>query len=178
MSNDPTDASQDEAEETTEYTRLEQAHYQAIREAERDVADLLLNAEDAKTTASAAKKSFETADASLRALIRRGADVQGTLPGMDGSEDAWRHLPLSEMNIDGALHDNLVEADIKTIGDLSDVMNDRGVTWHNTITGVGEKAVEKVEQLFDAFWTEHPEFCESTEEPEEEEAATADDGET
>ena len=161
-----------EPEETSEYTKLEQAHYQAIREAERDVAKLAVKAETAKGKASAAKKNFEASDEALRELIRRGPEEQRTLPGCAGSEDAWRHLPLPEMGIDGALAGSLVEADIKTIGDLSNEMDTYGVTWHNTIAGVGDKAAEKIADLFIEFWKEHPEFCseplEGDPEPEEE----------
>ncbi len=174
MSNETTETTEEttadaEPEGASEYTRLEAAHYQAIREAERGVAELAVKAEATKSKASAAKKNFEAAVEELRELIRRGPGEQKTLPGCDGAEDAWRHMPLTAMGIDGALLDNLVEVDIKTIGDLSDQTDKYGVTWHNTIAGVGDVAAEKVADLFIEFWKEHPEFCDATKVDEESE---------
>lgn len=162
MATETTEETTAEPEKTTEYTRREQVHYQMICESERDVAKLAVKAEATKSKASAAKKNFEAADEELRELIRRGPEEQPMLPGVDGAEDAWRHMPLTEMGIDGALLDNLVEVDIKTIGDLSDQMDKFGVGWHNTIAGVGDKAADKVSDLFIEFWKEHPEFCDAT----------------
>ncbi len=159
MATETTEETTAEPEETTDYTRREQVHYQMICESERDVAKLAVKAEATKSKASAAKKNFEAADEELRELIRRGPEEQPMLPGVDGAEDAWRHWQLIEMGVAGALSQNLVDADIKTIGDLSDIMDKFGVTWHNTINGVGDKAAENVDGLFIEFWKEHPEFC-------------------
>lgn len=177
---DKTDVTEPEPEtaepviEPTVYTQCEQKHYQKICKDERKVEVLARVADDAKSAASAAKKVFEAADEALRALIHQGPDLQQRLPGMEDSEPEgnveWRDLPLSELGLANAIVETIVEQNepqLKTIGDLTDWVNEFGA--FTGLGGIGPAKAEQIEEAFVAFWEKHPEYCEP-EEPLEEES--------
>lgn len=169
---------EDLAAQATEYTRLEQKHYQEIRATEKRVAILKDEYTSFKSKASSAKKLFEEEDRKLRRLIRGGVDPQMGLFDKSESDaevevdkDAWKELPLTKLDIPDGVTGKLYDVEIETLGDLSQWMqNDQ---WWKDIAGVGEKAAEKIADAFAKFWQEHPEFCETenhSDDPEDEDA--------
>ena len=157
-----TDTSEPETTESVSaYTKAEQAHYEQIRELERQVADLETVADRAKSAASVAKKAFESADEKLRTCIRRGPEVQATL--LFGDDEAvksnWREMPVTELVLSDSIHDALREANLITLGGLSDFMAAHGEQWWRDVDSIGEQKAVAVADAFAAFWEEHPEFC-------------------
>ena len=152
-----------ETPESTAYTKAEQAHYEQIRQKEREVGKLASRADDTKRTASAAKKAFEAADEELREFIHVGLDLQQKLPGMDGVKpsEEWRELPLSDLGLGDFYTGKLADVKVTTIGDLSDWMTKHGDQWWRDIPGIADGKAETIAGCFADFWAAHPEYCES-----------------
>jgi DNA polymerase/3'-5' exonuclease PolX len=143
-------------EEASEYTKIEQAHYQEIRDTNKSVRSLELEHDAAKSKASAAKKAFEQADAELRHLIARGPDRQGQLD-LDAGQDseAWRTVTLAEIGVDASILKNLMEHDppIATIGDVQKHCEEYELT---NVKGIGAAAELKIDQALSQYWQDHP----------------------
>lgn len=168
------DASQAEAsdaalavptEEPTAYTRAEQAHYQEILDKEKQLVTLASNMETTKERAKAAKGRYDEAVADLRHLIRRGPDDQPKLNGMEDvdkpASDAWRDLPLSAAGIEGAMAKAILDEEMDTLGKVADwLATGNAIT---DIKGIGKQKSEDYADLMEAFWGEHPEFCDDGE---------------
>lgn len=69
----------------------------------------------------------------------------------------WRSLKLSALNLAPKIETALREAGIKTLGKLSDVMNEGG-WWYRSIKGIGQGAVVAIADAFEMFWDAHPEY--------------------
>lgn len=142
------------------YTKAEQAHYQQIREMNKEVSKLEAIHLGKKEAAAAAKKRYEAASEELGGFISRGPDLQQKLPGMDAGNvdrEAWRELPLSEL----AISEKVVEKlglDLNTLGKLSDLMSEE--LWYQDIDGIGGAIAQKIGDVFADFWQTHPEYCE------------------
>lgn len=67
---------------------------------------------------------------------------------------------ITELRIRDGVAAKLEEADLGTLGALSDRMATYGTTWNNGVKGIGEKAAEEVSDALAAFWGLHPELCE------------------
>jgi hypothetical protein len=74
---------------------------------------------------------------------------------------AWEAYTLSYLGLDGKLQEKLEAADLNTLGQLADAMDDVG--WFRKIKGVGVGAADQVADRFADFWKAHPEFCDLVE---------------
>jgi hypothetical protein len=80
----------------------------------------------------------------------------------EADKDAWREYTLSYLGLDGKLQEKLEAADLQTLGQLADAMNE--MAWFRTIKGVGVGAADQVADGFADFRKLHPEFCDLVEE--------------
>lgn len=161
---------QGEAEEPSAYTKAEQAHYQEILDKEKHLVPLASKMERTKEQAKTAKSLYDDALADLRHIIGRGPDEQQKLPGMEDADepasDAWREFELSDAGIGGGLAKALAEAEFEMLGQVTDYLNAGNNI--DDIKGIGLAKAEEYENVMEAFWGDHPEFCETeTEEPKE-----------
>ncbi len=154
--------SADGHEEASEYTKVEQVHYEQIRQSEKEVRTLELEHGAAKSEAATAKKAFEQADEELRHLIARGPDMQGRLD-LDAGNEAWRSVPLADLGIDDSNLEKLKENQppLVTIGDVRSFCEKYELT---NVKGIGPGAELKIEQALSRYWQEQPQTESSDEE--------------
>lgn len=85
-------------------------------------------------------------------------DPQGELPfGGPRDVDAWRELPVSELGLTTGILAAFDEMNLTTLGNLSDYV--AAGNSYLDIRSIGEAALEKIEDAWEKFWAEHPEFC-------------------
>ena len=169
-------ASQVEAGES-EYSKLEAAHYDAIRMQNREVRRLGKEKDDTKTAASFAKKAWERASTDLQDMIEEGPNSQPLLPGMDGgAEEPWRTVNITELISHGLTEkdiEKLNENDpsIKTLGDVASFTTEYSLT---DVSGFGPTSADRYSDAFNAWWEAHPDFygAEVTEDEDAEPLAT------
>lgn len=163
-------------------TPQEATHYAAIREKEREVAELEEAMQEAAEQHKTARKAFEAADTALRRLIHEGparADPQKTLPFPNDGEgeytapEAWQWASLSSLQ-GLSEHEQalLVDAGIETLGQLEDLRAGAGL---QSIKGIGEATASKIEEAMLQWLTEHRDqaaFCQAAEAATDETAAS------
>ena len=76
---------------------------------------------------------------------------------LKGSSEAWKDESLRELGLPLGLQVKLLAEDIDTLGSLSSHMATNMV---RDIDGIGDGALEKIANAFDAYWKAHPEYCE------------------
>lgn len=137
------------------------------------VKDARFEWEDAKEETKLLKGTYEAAQLTLEGLCRmrkethplfdkppeNPADGKTADKSGPAKKDAWQALPLSEAGITGNVAQLLADAQIDTLGALSDRMNVKGQFWAEGIVGLGEATAAKVSDCFVKFWAEHPEYC-------------------
>ena len=148
------------ASESSAYTKVEQKHYEQIRQKERDVERLATKAEQTKEAASVAKKAFEAASSELREFIHLGPDLQQKLPGMDGEKpkEEWRTLSIENLGVGVKVKVALNRALLSTLGELTDFIAKHDEDWWRDLEGIGPGAAEKIQESYVKFWEQHPEY--------------------
>lgn len=143
------------------YTRLEQAHYDEIKQTEVWVHQLEYAEELAKRQYDTAKRRLKEGTVGLRNLIHAGPGDQPRLPGMD-QERMQRETPpkrWEELPIGFAIHDKrdstaLIEFGIETIGQLAKYTNGGGKLI--AIGGVDEHGEARIVEQLQLFWESNP----------------------
>ena len=135
---------------------------------------------DAKDIASMRKKSMESAQEHLNEIVSQIVGDSLPMPLFDltgGFGEAWRDVPLDTLGIKPGLLKAMAENDppILTIGDQADWTKDKGDFWAKDIKDVGKDNQDGITGPIDAYWSEHPEFCDGLEDggPENPEPAGA-----
>lgn len=120
--------------------------------------------EDLKSEASDAKKSLEVALKRLAEMSiepppetlwtpKKQADSDTAAP-VDADDEAWRETTLSELGITGKIVEHLTEAELTTLGDISDYTSTgKQLT---DITGIGPGNANKISDACDIYWAQHP----------------------
>ena len=75
-----------------------------------------------------------------------------------GDPKAWRRVKIENVVTNEKLAEKLVEADLTTLGKLSDHMAEQGQWWWKQLPGIGEAAAEKISDMLASFWEAHPEY--------------------
>lgn len=118
--------------------------------------------DEAKEVYNSKKKVRETRQDELDELLDAIFSSPGPLfeqeQDRQAEPQAWRDLPTSELNLTDRIQGCLEEAELTTLGALSDRMAE-GTLWALQVRGIGEASREKVEDAFQAFWEEHPQYC-------------------
>lgn len=139
------------------YTKLEQLHYQQITEKELEVEELRGKQLAAKEKASAAKKALETGLLGLCELIKRGPNPQQQLPfGKTDAEQKepvdlealWDAVLLDEVGFTVDVMTSFNEAGIKTMAQLKEVSNGPGFA---SIKGISKRKSEKITDALAEF---------------------------
>ena len=150
----------------------QEAHERAIQESEAQVGECAVTLARLKAEAKKVSKLLDAAVERLATLKARGPDRYPLLdrppepaeaatagPETDDDDEPWRATPISSLGLtDGAI-DALAEADIQTVGDLTDHVKRHGDFWWRDIAGIGEQCAEKISDAMVKFWEEHPEYC-------------------
>jgi hypothetical protein len=120
----------------------------AVKEAE-------LAYETAKATAATRKKFWEEQQARFNAAFD---EYDLPAPLFDAADQDWRDVELvdalgGQPGVTGSLLEKLAEAELRTVGQLSDYLNaDGGRQRLTDIKGVGAKKAEAIEEALAAFW--------------------------
>jgi hypothetical protein len=132
----------------------------------------------ARTDADIRKEAYRTARAffgerveKLRTLCRarkekhplfeaaeQPADVAATPEVKPIDKDAWRSLPLANLELPAKVEQSILDFGLSTLGALSDHVADQGLWWAKEIKGLGEKGNDAVCDSFVVFWNTHPEY--------------------
>lgn len=140
---------------------------QHIRELEFAVAEAEDEWSQRKEAAKIAKQRYEQCVRSLRAAVRRRDDPQQELPFGDEPEagddqqpdtvpfDEGAGQPIGELGMTKSETETLIEHDIKTVGDLEQVMRS-DEWWHRNIKGFGEAKVTKLTDALMEFRKQYP----------------------
>lgn len=158
--------------------KREHEHLEAIKDAEKRVADRESEWESAKTEASDAKKRYDAAVLRLRDVIT--SQTQPELPFGDPEQQApepWRAVDIEELDIPNPVMIALGEVEIATIGQLADWTATKRLT---DIKGIGIAKAEQIERAMENFWAAHPEYTkpEAHEEVDESDAVEPDEDDT
>lgn len=111
----------------------------------------------ARERAKQAKASYDAAVGELQRLCRARKEPM-PLFAQPSASDAWRELDIEELGLPDRIDTALRDADLETLGELSDLMA-AGVWWHHELKGIGEKAAEQIADGFTEFWSRHPEYA-------------------
>lgn len=115
-----------------------------------------------KETTNDLKKQFDGAQARVRAIVRRGTELdQGTLPftedQMDDDPepliDEGGAMPVGSIGLTAKQVALFAEADVKTVADLEGLMNGEGI---DSVPGFGQVTVDKITDKYMAFREQHP----------------------
>lgn len=141
---------------------LNASHLNELREKEAECDRLECEMEEAKGDLARAKKKYEVAIEELRGLIRQGPNRQPELPfGSDepeatpstpATDESWREVHVSTLDLDSGIEKALIEADLETIGKIAD-WTAGGNHQLIDIPGIGEAKAKKIDDAIDAFWT-------------------------
>lgn len=145
-----------------------------IGEAEANCEEMEAEYETAKKAAKEAKDAYEVAVSGMRQLIHRRAQGlqevkrgQQTLPFGDDArptdetpapDEAWRAIDISALQdhgLPGGIVGKLVDAEIRTIGDLSNWHTPPPTGQGKTLTdipGVGQAKADKIDEALAKFW--------------------------
>lgn len=130
-------------------------HLEAIKEADRRVADCETVLREAKSEVTAARKHYAEAVRELREVIAQH-DAPRLPFGETEHAETWQAVRLATLDIPQAVVTMLDEgAGLQTVGALAEF------TKHNRLTdisGVGIAKAEQIEAALDAFWAAHPEY--------------------
>lgn len=122
-----------------------------------------------------AKTAFDAKVANLRFLIRNRRNGQQPLPFKDDyvegagegegkpattaaapQPEAWRAVLLEKLDLAGGIVQKLYDANIETMGQLADyTLPQNGNKRLTDIAGIGQAAVEKIEEATSAFWAKY-----------------------
>jgi hypothetical protein len=87
-----------------------------------------------------------------------GAEKKSADTDEKPATNAWRKTEIDKVVTNVAMAQKLIDADLTTLGKLSDHMAENGQWWARNIKGVGEAAAEKISDMLAKFWSDHPEF--------------------
>lgn len=134
-----------------------------IREAKQHYSYHKDEAKEWKETLAGLRKQLETFDATPLPLMERhpepGPSAEPTEPLLEqsGDSEAWRDVRLDSLDITPGRLEKLAEADLVTLGQLVDFQASKRLT---DIKGLGEKAIDQIEDARDAAITawrkQHP----------------------
>lgn len=143
--------------------------------------------EEAEAAKGQEKKDKAAYDASLEvitAIIRAEEEELPLFPkggsvaeGLAPTDDSWRKVPLSDLEISAAILSKLTDAGIETIGALADYTKD-GRNQVTDIKGLGPAKATAIDEALDTFWAEWnrpSEFSVEEAEDDAEEGAEPDD---
>ena len=136
--------------------RLKLEHLEQIKASQARIDELRVAYEAAKEKAKGAKTVWEGAVETHGKLVRRN-EQQTLLPFDQDTNQDWRKMSIADLGLPAGVATALEEAEVTTLGKLSDVMGD--AMWYREIKRVGKGAAEKVADAFQRFWAEHPESC-------------------
>lgn len=119
---------------------------------------------EAHNTAGEMKKAMDREQRRLNGYVNELADIiedRGgpRLPFPDENAppppvEEWRKTTIEDLGITGALAETLVEAGLKTLGDITDHTKDgKPLT---DIQGIGPAKAEKISDLCAKYWETHP----------------------
>ncbi len=123
-----------------------------VREAAAKVRRLEAEHERKKADAASAKKQLEAAQDELTALAERKSEELPLFDGLksDPEPEAWRAIPVGELDLSETNVIALNQADLCTIGNLADYLNSgKKLT---DVPKVGEKKAEAIQEALDNFW--------------------------
>jgi len=130
--------------------------------------------DEAKAAADAAKKALEVAQLEYNAAGEQ--EDPPLLEVCDTNPDGWKSAPIQELGkygvSDSTIEDVLrIGVGITTLGGFWEFLeaHQQGV---RAIKGVGEKKAEAIENAWEAYFNDHPEYCQQRDDD------TADEGET
>ena len=89
------------------------------------------------------------------------AEHAATLESKPAGKDAWRDVAIHEVISDPKLSAKLFDADMTTLGKLSDHMAEQGEWWWKQLQGIGEESAAKISDMLADYWKAHPEYCET-----------------
>ena len=129
--------------------------------------DLLLEVDNAKSSLKEAKDRYDGKILELRRAVSEGPSSPKLFDGVDeltppAANDAWRYVTLEDAGFPNKIRKSLEEhhPSVTTIGQLADLTS-QGDWWHKDVKGLGEKAVEQIDELMTEFWKTHPEYMQS-----------------
>ena len=150
-------------EPVSEYTRLEQRHYQSILDRQRDVHSKRIDYLASKEETKSLKGVFEAALSELQLLIEKGPDKQLPLPGMETAaaaappkpDESWRKATLDELGLTGAIAKALAENEppLTTLGAISDWTKEYRLI---DVKGIGEAKADDIEEALEDYWRRNP----------------------
>lgn len=135
--------------------RRDHEHLEAIKEAERKVAQRESEWESAKADAADAKKRYDAAVEHLRDVITSSDEPR--LPfGETEQPETWQAVRLETLGIPQTIVTLLDEgAGLQTVGALAEFTKRNRLT---DISGVGIAKAEQIEAALESFWADHPEY--------------------
>lgn len=148
-----------------------------IRAAERKVAEAETAWVAAREEAKERHKQFDAAVSNMRRTVRKWTDP---LPLFDGpaavaAPEEWRRVSIDELGLKPRVAKALRDFELETIGAVADYTAKSSL---HAITGLGDKAIEEIDDAMTKFWEDHPEHTRPASEPEPAKADdSSDDGE-
>ena len=133
--------------------------------------------ERAKTAVKAAKGDYDKAVDYRDELLQDAMLGQHGLPFAAGGTDApavggpvedWRGVSVAELGLPVTLSDKLIEANLLTIGAISDYLKPTGTGYCAKLTdiaGIGAAKAEMIEKALEKFWETHPVAAEPQADP-------------
>lgn len=157
-------AASDESEKLrAKYRAIEDIEH-ALCEQNTTFREAEINFNRADKQAKALKKAMEAEQSRLNGLVQnlydaRNGNFTPSLPfpaddAAPAEPEAWRDDLISSLNLSTGTQAAMVDAGIKTIGDLSDwTASGKQLT---DIPGIGEGKAEKINLALDAYWASNP----------------------